>query len=125
MKVKVIKTYSLTDLISEENIVSVLPRKYSSYGKSFAIAFKGGTSIDIPSFKIDGKYYYIYIHGYGGIDINSGRIAFISADKYTYNIPDYVALPKELYKYVKIIVKYDEEQDIVFAKCSITKKVTW
>ena len=120
--VRIIKTYKLSELIHEDNIVSVVQRE-SLFGKSLAIAIKGQSYVE-------DKHRYIFLPSYGGVSSEGtlqegNRAIFISMDKYTYNIPDYIALPKELYKYVKVMLKEDDEHNIRFIKCSITRKVNW
>lgn len=117
MKVKVLKTIKLVDLVNEENIVSVVQRTNRT-GNSLAIAIKEGSPVE-------NLQHGIYFKKYGGTSSEGGRCMFISTDKYSYNIPSYISLPKNFYRHVNIIVKYDEEHDIRFIRCRITRKVIW
>lgn len=103
----------LTSIFNAEDIVSVVEIS-SHFGKSLAICLKHGTDTDV-------------FMGYGNWRIN-GPMIFISLDRFTHHIPNYMALPKEQYGNVVIVTKkamVDGDCMGTFNKATITKKVTW
>ena len=109
----VVNRRKLTSIFNVENIVSVIETS-SLFGKSLAICLKHGTSTEL-------------FMGYGDFRTN-GPVVFITLDRFTHHIPNYMALPNVLYDNVVIVTKratINGECMGTFTKVTITKKVTW
>lgn len=108
MKVKVIKKIRLTDMVKPENIHSVVEIESHYGGKSLAIALKSGG---------------MFLSRYGE---SSGGVYFVKLDKFTYNIPYYIALDPSQYKDITLYLKeltLEDESKHRFIHARITKQV--
>lgn len=106
MKCTTLKSVKLTDVLNPECINSIVCiRRHYSY--SLAITLKSSAFCwkDYPILK---EY--------------NGRVIFISLSPYTYHLPYYMALPKELYSAVRL-KEMENDEGTRFLKASITKPV--